>query len=164
MSKIFKDKKLFGKFNIIDLLIIVCIIAIGIFVYIFFNGKTYNLTTLNQTESNFTIQLQRVGKGIYNKINIGDKIYDNETNTYIGEVVAKEQKEYREIVSNYEESKYEYALNERYININIQLKNSLQDKGDSLVTSDDYKIKVGKEVYLRGNDYAGSGYIILIGR
>lgn len=164
MSKIFKNKKIFGKLNIIDLLIILLIIAVGIVGYAFFKGDTPTLTTANQKEYIFTIQMQKTDKNIFNKINIGDKIYDNENNAYIGEVISKEQKEYRELANDYKNNKKVYAVNDKYINIDIAVKNNLLDKGNNLVTNEEYKIKVGRQVAIRGNNYAGSGYIILIER
>ena len=164
LSKIFKDKKLFGKLNIIDFIIIILIIAVGIIGYTFLKGDTPSLTTNNQKEYTYTIQIQRSDKSIFDRINIGDKIYDNENNTYIGEVVSKEQKEYKELANDYKNNKKVYVVNEQYININITVKNNLQDKGNNLVTNEEYKVKVGKQVAIRGNNYAGSGYIILIER
>ncbi|MBE5821935.1 MAG: DUF4330 family protein [Clostridiales bacterium] len=164
LSKIFKDKKLFGKLNIIDLLIIILVIVVAIIAYAFLKGDTPSLTTSTQNEYNFTIQIQKSEKNIFDKINIGDKIYDNENNSYLGEVVSKEKNEYRELVDDYKNNKKVYATNDKYININITVKNNLQDKGNNLVTNEEYKVKVGKQVAIRGNNYAGKGYIILIER
>lgn len=162
--KIFENKKLFGKLNIIDLVIIILLFVIAVFGYILLKGGNTSLVNSNQKEYVFTIQIQKANKNILSKIDIGDKIYDNENNKYIGEVIEKEEKEYKEVTNNYEKNTYEYATNDKYINIDIKLKSNLQDKGSSLTTSDDYKIKVGKNIYVRGNDYAGSGYIIDIER
>ena len=162
--KLFENKKLFGKLNILDLIIIILILVVGILGYVFLKSGNTSLVNNNQKEYIFTIQIQKANKNILSKIELGDKIYDNENNKYLGEVISKEEKEYREETSNYENNIYEYATNDKYINVNIKLKNNLQDNGNSLTTNDDYKIKVGKNVYVRGNDYAGSGYIISIER
>ena len=164
LIRIFKNKKLFGRVNIIDILIIILLCLVGIVAYSLLRGDTLSLNTTNQREYNFTIQLQRVDESIFDKINVGDKIYDNENNTYVGEVVSKEEGKFKEIIGNHKENKYVYTENDKYININLILKNNLQDKGNNLVTSEEYKIKVGKQAYIRGNNYAGSGYIILIER
>lgn len=160
--KIIENKKLFGKINIIDICILLFLIAIFLIIYVYL-GKT-KANQLQTQEYNFQYEMQNVAKQTADSIKAGDKIYDNETNAYIGEVVEVEVTEYMVRTVNHETNEFVNSIFPDRYNVIITLKNNLADTGKDLKTVDDYVVKVGKRVYLRGGLYAGSGYIVYIER
>ena len=160
--KIIENKKLFGKINIFDIIIllVVLILAIGLFIFL----RTTEKTNSGLKEKTYMIKLDKVITGTSEKIKQGDKIYDNEINSYIGEVVSVEKREYTRVVENHETNELVEANVEGYETLILKLKVELNDVGSDLKTNNDYVIKVGKQVFLRGPSYASAGYIIQIER
>lgn len=160
--KIIENRKLFGKINIIDICIILVILAILLIVYVYF-GKT----TANQMQTQkyiFQYEMQNVTEQAANSVKVGDKVYDNETNVYIGEVVGVEISEHMVRSVNHETNEFVNSPFPDKYNVVMTIENNLADTGKDLKTAQDYVVKVGKHVYLRGGLYAGSGYIVYIER
>lgn len=160
--KIMENKKIFGKINIFDIIILLVVLIVAVLLFMFLRNT--NETTSTAQEKIYTIKLEKLVAGTSNNIKQGDKIYDNEINSFIGEVVSVEKKDYTKVIENYETNEYVEAVVEDYENAILEIKVGLNDSGSDLKTSSDYIIKVGKQVFLRGPNYAGSGYIIQIER
>lgn len=160
--KIIENRKLFGKINIIDICIILVILAILLFAYLYFGRTTANAM---QTEKyTFQYEMQNVTEQAANSVKVGDKVYDNETNAYIGEVVGVEISEHMVRSVNRETNEFVNSPFPNKYNVVMTIENNLADTGKDLKTVDDYVVKVGKHIYLRGGLYAGSGYIVYIER
>ncbi len=160
--KIFENKKLFGKINIFDIILLVIVLIAAVVAYMFLGNKD-NVTT-NSVEKKYSIKVEKLPLGTTDKIKVGDKVYDNEINTFIGEVVSVEKKDYTRVVENHQTNEFVLAKVEGFENAIVTIKVSLNDLGSDLKTNNDYVIKVGKKVCLRGPDYAGTGYITYIER
>lgn len=160
--KIIENKKFFGRFNIFDIIILLIVLVLAVGVVIFLRNTEKTTNTSN--EKTYMIKLDKVIAGTSEKIKQGDKIYDNEINSFIGEVVSVEKKEYTRVVENYETNELVEASVEGYETIILTIKVELNDVGADLKTNNDYVIKVGKQVFLRGPSYASAGYIIQIER
>lgn len=160
--KIIENRKLFGKINIIDICIILLILVILVFAYMYFGRTTVNVTKTDKYT--FQYEMQNVPEQIANSVKIGDKVYDNETNAYIGEVVNVEVSEHMVRSVNHETNEFVNSPFPDKYNVVMTIENNLADTGKDLKTVDDYVVKVGKHVYLRGGIYAGSGYIVYIER
>ena len=160
--KIIENKKLFGKINIFDIIILLVVLALAVGVVIFLRNTEKTTNTSN--EKTYMIKLDKVIAGTSEKIKQGDKIYDNEINSFIGEVVSVEKKDYTRVIENYETNEFVEANVEGYETLILTIKVGLNDAGSDLKTNNDYVIKVGKQVFLRGPSYASAGYIIQIER
>ena len=160
--KIIENKKLFGKINIFDIIILLIVLVLTVGVVIFLRNTEKTTNTSN--EKTYMIKLDKVIAGTSEKIKQGDKIYDNEINSFIGEVVSVEKKDYTRVIENYETNELVEANVEEYETLILKLKTDLNDAGSDLKTNNDYVIKVGKQVFLRGPSYASAGYIIQIER
>lgn len=160
--KIIENKKLFGKINVIDIFILLVLILIFMVVYVYLGKTTAN--TLNTNSYLFQYEMQNISKQTADSVKVGDKIYDNETNAYIGQVVNVEICNYTIRTVDYQTNEFVNAeFPDRY-NVLMTIENNLADTGKDLKTVDDYVVKVGKRVYVRGGLYAGSGYIVYIER
>ena len=127
----------------------------------------FGRTTANQMQTEkytFQYEMQNVTEQVANSVKEGDKVYDNETNAYIGEVVAVEVSEYMVRSVNRETNEFVNSPFPDKYNVVMTIENDLVDTGKDLKTVQDYIVKVGKHVYLRGGLYAGSGYIVYIER
>ncbi len=162
--KIIENKKLFGKVSIFDVIIILIGITVVIFAYRYLYASNTGKASNNYINTKFKVKLDNLPIGTSEHITIGDQIYDNETNVYVGKVIEFEVKEYKKIIENYDENKYVESTVPNRETIILTLETSVQDAQTDLITANNYYIKVGKELYVRGSSYAGGGYIIQIDR
>lgn len=162
--KIIENKKLFGKISIFDVIIAIIGIAVLIFAYRYlYSSKSISVGN-TYYNINFQVKMDNLPIGTNEYIKEGDSIYDNETNVYIGKVVKYEVREFEKIVEDYENNAYVQSVVPDRETIILTLETSVYDAKSDLITNNNYYIKVGKELYLRGSAYAGSGYIIKIDR
>lgn len=77
------------KFNLIDFMIVIAVIAV-IVVIAFRSGAVDSFTNTAKGKTiAYEIKVGDVQKESYNYINVGDKIYSEETDAYLGTVVDK---------------------------------------------------------------------------
>lgn len=164
MMKIIENKKLFGKVSIFDIIILL----VGLVVLIFAYSYLYSSNSISVGNTYFTtkfqIRLDNLPVGTNSYIKENDLIYDNETNVFVGKVVDFESREYKKIIEDYENNKYIESVVPDRETVILTLENSVYDAQSDLITANNYYIKVGKELHLRGPSYAGGGYIIQIER
>lgn len=162
--KIIKDKKLFGKITIFDIIIALVGVIIIVFAYNYLYASSSVKVGNTYENINFKIKLDNLPVGTNEQITNGDLIYDNETNVYIGKVTNYEVQEFKKIIEDYKNEKYVEAIVPDRESIILTLETSVYDAGADLITPNNYYIKVGKELHPRGPSYAGAGYIIYIDR
>lgn len=162
--KIIENKKIFGKISVFDVIIAILGIAVLIFAYRYLYSSSSISVGNAYFNTNFQIKMNNLPVGTNEYIKEGDLIYDNETNVYIGKVVKYEVQKYEKIVEDYENNAYVQSAVPDRETIVLTLETSVYDAKSDLITENNYYIKVGKELYLRGSAYAGSGYIIQIER
>ena len=162
--KIIEDKKLFGKISIFDVIILLIAIAVLVFAYNYLYSSSSIKVGNTYFTTSFQIRLDNLPVGTNEQINENDLIYDNETNVYIGKVTDVETQQYKRIIGDYENEKYVEAIVPERETIILTVETSVYDAQSDLITENNYYIKVGKDLYLRGPAYAGGGYIIHIDR
>ena len=74
------------KINFFDIVIVIVVIAIGAVVYAMTNKEVVQETKTIR----YTIELVNQNEGFTENINVGDDIYDNIKNYYMGKVVSVE--------------------------------------------------------------------------
>lgn len=161
--KFIKDKKLFGIINSIDILLVVILAIVALIAYKILIGSSTTVSS-KYVATTCTIRLENLPKGAYSYINEGDEIYDNETKTFIGKVVSYEVEDYEKVTEDLEDGEYTTSLVPNRERIFLKLNVEVGDFDSDLITANNYYIKVGKQVFLRGPCYAGSGYITFIER
>lgn len=164
IMKIIQDKKLFGKISIFDVIIILIGIVILIFAYTYLYSSNSIKVGNTYFTTKFQIKLDNLPVGTSSYVSKGDLVYDNETNVYIGKVIDLEVQEYKKIIEDYENDKYVESTVPNRETIILTLETLVYDARADLITENNYYIKVGKELYIRGPSYAGGGYIISIER
>lgn len=94
-----KKGKLFGKINIIDmlvLLVIMLILAAGLYKYVLSGNRGISS---NPDLLQYTVSITDVRNYSADALDVGDKLYDAKTDTYMGKVIAKEVKPYRDYIT-----------------------------------------------------------------
>ncbi len=84
MKLIDSEGRLFGKISVVDIIVVALVIVLALGVYTrFFTKET---TSVTASDDKFTYQLavNGVRDMTVNALSVGDKVYENENNTYIG--------------------------------------------------------------------------------
>lgn len=91
--------KLFGKINIIDLLLVllICVLIAG-GVYKF--NSIRNISNKDQNQINVAIEFEDEKKGFVDAVKEGDVLFDSVRGTEFGKVISKTVKPHRELVVN----------------------------------------------------------------
>ncbi|OGO78480.1 MAG: hypothetical protein A2Y23_06720 [Clostridiales bacterium GWB2_37_7] len=91
--------KIFGRINVIDfisLLVIVLLIAGGIYKFVLSDMKG---VSSNPDLLQYTVSINDVRNYSVNALNIDDKLYDPKTDTYMGKIIGKEVRPFREYIT-----------------------------------------------------------------
>ena len=83
-----QDKgRLFGKINIVDIcVILIVVLAVGL-TYFKFNKSAHSDVSNTDSYTQYVMQAQGVRKFTSESFLVGDKLYDEESDKYIGEIV-----------------------------------------------------------------------------
>ena len=163
--KLIEDKKLFGKINIVDILLVLIILVFGIVGYkkVFTNDAGISIGA-KLYKTNFLLKIQSVPEDIYKYLEEGVDVYDNETNSYIGKLVSFYSGDC--LVNKIDLTNNQYVLSDtpEKINIFLNVEVEVADNPGDLITANNYYVKVGKYINIRSGKFAGGGYIIGVDR
>lgn len=163
--KIIENKKLFGKINLIDIIIILVVILAGIVVYnVVFKGETTAGLGAEYYTTTCMAKFEDLPSGAITYLNIGSDVYDNETNMYIGKLKNVTSGDYTKVKQNIENNTFVESKVPGKENVYLEIEVSVSDQGVDLVTNNNYYIKVGKAISIRASNFAASGYITTIDR
>lgn len=148
------------KINFFDIVIVIVVIAIGAVVYAMTNKEVVQETKTIR----YTIELVNQNEGFTENINVGDDIYDNIKNYYMGKVVSVEAVPYKKLISDSENGRVlESTIDGRETAI-LVLEANVTENGPDFKVGGSYVVKAGKEVAVKGKGYAGEGYILTVER
>ena len=163
--KIIENKKLFGKINLIDIILIVAVLIIGLVVYkVVFKPETKAGIGAKYYTTTCMVRFEVMPEDSSKYLNIDAYVYDNETNTYIGKLKKVESGDYLVIRANHETDTFVESKVPGKENLYLTLEVNVSDQGADLVTANNYFIKVGKAISIRSSNFAGGGYITSIDR
>lgn len=148
------------KWNTFDIIIIVVVLAIGAGIYAF----THRTKVMETQLLRYSLELNECPEGFSQNINVGDVLIDNVKNYRMGTITSVE-------------ARPSIRLGEDKINGNV-IESTLDGKetvilvveadvvedGPDFKTDGGYVIKAGKDISVKGNGYAGRGFILTIGR
>ncbi len=146
--------KLFGKVNLLDLLLIlILIVAIGAASFIFLNRGTGSKTV----SVDFTFEIKNKEAKYFDNLIVGESVTDGATGAYIGEIIAFEKKAARVMVQADDELKFAEPEGryDGYVTVRSQASVEYPD-----LTVENLKIKIGRSVAFRSETLAMHGYII----
>ena len=154
-----------GRFNIIDLLLIVMIfVIVGSLIlmfdpFSFFKGESTENVTLR-----YTVEIKNVSNDLKNNVKAGDKVLNSATGYDMGVVVAVEtQSSFEwEYVEGEDYMSKKYSTDHSDIIITIDVQSTYEQQRGYMV--DGKQIAVGVLANLRFPSFVGSGYCISIER
>lgn len=156
------DKKfrLFGKISIVDLFLIIMVVVIAFFAIRLSEIKDV-VAASDTVPIEFTVELTHQDTGFYSHVKPGQKIYDNKKGYYIGELVAAEEVPYMGLASDMEaEAVRDYPVEGRSCLLVTVAADA--DISDEFILVNDVEISVGSEMFIRGSDFAGKGYCVVV--
>ncbi len=163
--KVIENKKLFGKINLIDILIVIVILIVGIIAYkVIFKSETAVNIGAKYFTTTYMLKLEGLPKDANEYLEIGADVYDNETNVYIGKLKDFSVDDYKLVKTNFETNEFVEAVVPNGENIYVTIEVAVSDQGADLITSNNYYIKVGKHINMRCKNLAGGGYITFVDR
>ncbi|MDD4066696.1 MAG: DUF4330 family protein [Clostridia bacterium] len=137
--KIIKDKKLFGKLNIVDVILIIVILILIVGVVYKLSDKEIAVSKNNQV-FNYTVKVQNVRPTSADILKVGDIVYEKVSGTQIGKVIN--------IVSNVAQTDMEMY------NGNIE-KKEIDGRIDML-------IEIQTDGIINNNEYLANGLIRIL--
>ncbi|MCJ7856764.1 DUF4330 domain-containing protein [Lachnospiraceae bacterium NSJ-143] len=148
------------RINVFDIVIVIIILAVA-----FVGYKYLHREKIGETKTiRYTFELIDNYEGFSELINVGDDITDNVKNYYMGKVVEVKAEPYKKLVNDtVTGSVKESAVPGRERDI-ITVEAEVTEGGSDLKVNGYYTVKVGLEVAVKGNGYAGRGYILDIER
>lgn len=163
--KIIENKKLFGKVNLMDIIIIAVILVAGIIVYnVVFSSETSVNVGAQYFTTTCSIKLDDLPVGASEYLLTGADVYDNETNVYIGKLIEAKSGDCINIKTNHETNEFVETIVPNKETVYATLEVDVSNQGADLVTANNYFIKVGKYISIRCQNFAGGGYITFVDR
>ena len=155
-----KSRKLFGVFNIVDIiLILVVIAAAAVGAKMFLGGgsstetaaetKTYSYVVMGQEVLNETAEFPVVGGNAYN----------SSTSAYLGTVKEVATEEFTETVYDKDTSKFHKIPVEGYSNIYVTIEGPGSET-EKDITVNGTTVKTGMELNVKGKGYAFKGVVV----
>ena len=153
-----KSRKLFGIFNIVDIILILLVIAAGIVgVKLFTGGEKQDAgTTKTYT---YVVQGREVLDETVTAPVIGDKVFNSGTSAYLGVVKEVTGEPYTEVIYSKEIGAYQKLPVEGYSNVSLTVEgNGTETEKD--ITVEGTTVKVGMELNVKGKGYAFKGIVV----
>ena len=157
-----KKGKLFGKINILDILIaLVILIFILLGAMKLFSGVLGSKGSANTIEVLYTVEVTKKDVDFFESIKEGDVVFKKNTKEIGGEVVSCEVKPAKYTTANLNRLTYELTEAENKFDGYITIKTTAEvSYPDMLVGGDE--IKIGKSYDLRTENTVLNGYITSI--
>ncbi len=122
--------RIFGKFNIIDLCVVVILIIAVVATYFKFNMSAHSDVTTSNGRAQYTILVKGVRAFTVDQFEIGDKVFDKESDKCIGEVVAVDTEPSFEYITRTDGSIVMAQMPERYdLRVTVQTDAVINSKG-----------------------------------
>lgn len=154
-----KSRKLFGIFNIVDVILILLVIAVGLIgAKLFLGGGTGQTTAETKTYS-YVVMGQEVVEETADFPVVGGNAYNSSTSAYLGIVKEVKTEPFTETMFNRTTGKYEKVPVAGYSDIYVTIEgNGAETEKD--ITVEGQTVKVGMELNVKGKGYAFKGIIV----
>lgn len=157
------NKKASNKINFFDLIILAVVIIAIIVISVMYYSKEKKVVN-NATKMTYVLELVSNPLGFSELIKVGDNLSDSVKNFPMGKVINVEKTPQKTIVNDLVNNiilENEIPDKERVV---LTVEADVVDNGTDLLIENSYDIRVGKDIYVKGNGYAGVGYILEIKR
>lgn len=149
--------RLFGKINIVDLLIVLLIASIAGGVYfVFFGGADKQV--VETTKVVYDFEITNVNKDFVDAITPGDPIRDNIRGSELGTVVSKESRNATMLNEDLINGRYVIADVPNAYDVVITIEANANITPANIIVGG-AEVKVGKKFSIKGKGYANQGFV-----
>lgn len=150
--------RLFGKINIVDLLIVLLILSIAAGAYVvFFGGSDKQVVETSKVVYDF--EITNVNKDFVNAITPGDPIRDNVRGDELGTVVSKVSRKATMLNEDLINGRYVIAEVPDAYDVVITIEGKANITSANIIVGG-AEVKVGKKFSIKGKGYANQGFVI----
>lgn len=145
------------KFNYVDVIIILAVVALFAFGYRFITKSS--VRTAGMPDVIFTFEVTNVEKDYKDNFSIGDELFDAVKGEALGTVVNVEAVPATTVLEDRSEGKFVMGEYEDRETVQITVKGTATSYGTDIMIGKQ-KIKIGEMVYAKKAGCVGRGYII----
>ncbi len=153
------EKKKF-KINFFDIIIVLIVICIGAGLYIF----THRDTTVDTKKLTYMIELNKTTPGLEDYIRVGDDLTENTKNYNMGKVVDFETIPYTKLTPDYENNIFRDSVDPTCDTVRITVEANVTESASAYAVDGQFVVRAGTEIFVKGEGYAGEGYIVKVMR
>ena len=155
-----KSKKLFGVFNIVDIILILVVIAVAaVGAKMFLGGGSSTETAAETKTYSYVVMGQEVLDETAEFPVVGGNAYNSSTSAYLGTVKEVATEEFTETVYDKETSKFHKIPVEGYSNIYVTIEGPGSET-EKDITVNGTTVKTGMELNVKGKGYAFKGVVV----
>lgn len=155
-----KSRKVFGVFNIVDIILIVLVIAAAIIGgKMFLGGSGEAETTAAAKTYSYVVMGQEVLEETADFPVIGGNAYNSSTSAYLGTVKEVATEQYTETMYDRTADKYQKVPVEGYSNIYVTIEGEGTET-EKDITVNGTTVKTGMELNVKGKGYAFKGIVV----
>lgn len=153
------------KFNLFDIVVVLLIIVCAFVAYkVVIKDDTPITVNAVQQDVDFVFEIKSAEQELVNSIAMGDALYSTSNDELVGTITGLEFSATDEITVNSLTGEYSKDVYEGKQNILISVKGVADSIDDKHIIIAENKLKIGSMIYLYGNNYAISGYVVKINR
>ena len=154
-----RSRKLFGLFNIVDILLILLVIAAGIIGAKLFLGGTGQQAAAEMKTYSYVVQGQEVLEETAQFPVIGGKAFNSSTSVYLGTVTEVASEPHTETMYNRVTEQYEKVPIKDYCNLSVTIEGQGTETDRDIIV-EGTPVKVGMELNVKGKGYAFKGFVV----
>jgi hypothetical protein len=155
-----KSRKLFGVFNIVDIILILVVIAVAaVGAKMFLGGGSSTETAAETKTYSYVVMGQEVLDETAEFPVVGGNAYNSSTSAYLGTVKEVATEEFTETVYDKETSKFHKIPVEGYSNIYVTIEGPGSET-EKDITVNGTTVKTGMELNVKGKGYAFKGVVV----
>ena len=155
-----KSRKLFGVFNIVDIILILVVIAVAeVGAKMFLGGGSSTETAAETKTYSYVVMGQEVLDETAEFPVVGGNAYNSSTSAYLGTVKEVATEEFTETVYDKETSKFHKIPVEGYSDIYVTIEGPGSET-EKDITVNGTTVKTGMELNVKGKGYAFKGVVV----
>ena len=155
-----RNKKLFGVFNIVDIILILLVIAAAaVGAKMFLGGGSSTETAAETKTYSYVVMGQEVLDETAEFPVVGGNAYNSSTSAYLGTVKEVATEEFTETVYDKDTSKFHKVPVEGYSNIYVTIEGPGTET-EKDITVNGTTVKTGMELNVKGKGYAFKGIVV----
>ncbi len=154
------DTKKKFKVNFFDVVIILIVVVIGAGLYIY----THRDTTVDTKKLTYVIEINKATPGMEDYIRIGDSLTENTKNYNMGKVVDFEVKPYSTLTPDYVNNVFRDSVDPTQNTVLITVEANVTETNNAFAVDGQFIVRAGTEIFVKGEGYAGEGYIVNVNR